>query len=85
MKCYLLFIIAVVILAVTFIARGAEMPATQRSDWRQFPNGRDLGGWEMWARWPHASVTGVDVPKDENGAYTDVGNILVRRWLQEIP
>jgi hypothetical protein len=33
-------------------------------------NGRDLSGWDTWLGIPHASVTGLDLPKDEAGKYT---------------
>jgi hypothetical protein len=73
MRSYLVFIVVIVILAVAFIARGGEVPAaTQANEWKPLFNGRDLAGWETWLGRPHASVSGVDVPKDEKGAYTGV-------------
>ena len=33
-------------------------------------NGRDLSGWDTWLGIPHASVSGLDLPKDETGKYT---------------
>jgi hypothetical protein len=33
-------------------------------------NGRDLTGWDTWLGIPHASVTGLDLPKDATGKYT---------------
>src|SRR6185503_17081478 len=33
-------------------------------------NGRDLSGWDTWLGIPHASVTGLDLPKDGAGKYT---------------
>jgi len=33
-------------------------------------NGRDLTGWDTWLGIPHASVAGLDLPRDEAGKYT---------------
>ena len=33
-------------------------------------NGRDLSGWDTWLGIPHASVAGLELPKDEAGKYT---------------
>ena len=38
--------------------------------WVPLFNGRDLSGWDTWLGVPHASVTGLDLPKDDTGKYT---------------
>jgi hypothetical protein len=34
-------------------------------------NGRDLSNWDTWLAIPHASVTGLDAPRDAAGKYTE--------------
>jgi hypothetical protein len=88
MKSYLLFIVVMVVLAVTFIARGAAVkgdapavgnPAVGNKDarplapdWRRLGVERDLSGWETWLGRPHASVQGIDLPRDDKGQYVGV-------------
>jgi hypothetical protein len=38
--------------------------------WTSLFNGKDLAGWDTWLGIPHASVSGLDLPKDETGKYT---------------
>jgi len=38
--------------------------------WTSLFNGHDLSGWETWLGIPHASVTGLDLPRDAAGKYT---------------
>lgn len=35
------------------------------------PKSKDLAGWETWLGVPHPTVTGIDMPKNAKGAYTD--------------
>jgi hypothetical protein len=74
MKTYAFFIVVVVILAFVLITRGAPAPAAaeKASDWRPLFNGKDLTGWETWLGRPHGSVQGIDLPRDEKGAYVGV-------------
>jgi hypothetical protein len=50
----------------------AAKPAVKPAEWRPLFNGKDLSGWETWLGRPHASVQGVDLPRDENGQYVGV-------------
>jgi 3-keto-disaccharide hydrolase len=52
-------------------AASAPAPSPSPSVWGvSLFNGRDLSGWDTWLGIPHASVTGLDLPKDEAGKYT---------------
>ncbi|HEV7500267.1 MAG TPA: hypothetical protein VGQ33_09705, partial [Vicinamibacteria bacterium] len=52
-------------------AAPAPAPSPSPSAWGvSLFNGRDLSGWDTWLGIPHASVTGLDLPKDEAGKYT---------------
>jgi len=42
------------------------------SDYRRVGGERDLSGWETWLGRPHASVQGVDLPRDDKGQYVGV-------------
>ena len=39
-------------------------------EWTALFNGKDLSGWETWLGIPNASVTGLDLPRDDSGKYT---------------
>jgi hypothetical protein len=52
-------------------SEAAPAPSPSPSVWGvSLFNGRDLSGWDTWLGIPHASVTGLDLPKDEAGKYT---------------
>jgi hypothetical protein len=60
---------------VMFTAVGcaaAEPKRAPEPDYRPLFNERDLSGWETWLGRPHASVQGVDLPRDEKGQYVGV-------------
>ena len=41
-------------------------------DYRPLFNERNLDGWETWLGRPHASVQGIDLPRDDKGQYVGV-------------
>jgi hypothetical protein len=60
---------------VMFTAVGCAAVEPKRAltpDYRPLFNERDLSGWETWLGRPHASVQGVDLPRDEKGQYVGV-------------
>jgi hypothetical protein len=38
--------------------------------WTSLFDGRDLSAWDTWLGIPHASVSGLDLPRDDGGKYT---------------
>jgi hypothetical protein len=57
---------------VAGISAAAETPrAAPDKDWRPLFNGRDLAGWDTWLGIPHASVQGLDRPRNAEGKYTE--------------
>jgi hypothetical protein len=65
-------VVVVVLMALASIPiQAAPSPSPSPSvEWTSLFNGRDLAGWDTWLGIPHASVTGLDLPKDEAGKYT---------------
>jgi hypothetical protein len=65
---------AVVVVLMTLAPipiQAAPSPSPSPSvEWTALFNGKDLSGWDTWLGVPHASVTGLDLPKDETGKYT---------------
>ncbi len=65
-------VVVVVLMTLASIPiQAAPSPAPSPSvGWTSLFNGTDLSGWDTWLGIPHASVTGLDLPKDETGKYT---------------
>jgi hypothetical protein len=62
-----------ILAAVSIQAAPSPFPSPSPSPsvgWTSLFNGTDLSGWDTWLGIPHASVTGLDLPKDEMGKYT---------------
>jgi hypothetical protein len=60
----------VVLMALVSVSIQAAPSPSPSADWTSLFNGRDLAGWETWLGIPHASVTGLNLPKDDAGKYT---------------
>jgi len=61
------FVLMILASMVSLPAAPAPSPSVA---WTSLFNGKDLTGWDTWLGIPHASVTGLDLPKDEAGRYT---------------
>ena len=64
-----------VLAAVTFGCSSATSENRARQlppDYRPLFNQRNLDGWETWLGRPHASVQGIDLPRDDKGQYVGV-------------
>ena len=75
MKRAMMLVIVVVMLAAVGCTSRKQEPKPERaqsSNWRPLVPGRDLSGWETWLGRPHASVQGIDLPRDEKGQYVGV-------------
>jgi hypothetical protein len=62
--------VVVVLMALASVPIQAAPSPSPAAEWTSLFNGRDLAGWETWLGIPHASVTGLDLPKDDAGKYT---------------
>ena len=61
---------ALLLLASASVA--AEKPRVPADEgWRPLFDGRDLAGWDTWLGIPHASVQGLDRPRNAEGKYTE--------------
>jgi len=65
---------AAVVVVVPMILACVSIQAAPSSSpsvgWTSLFNGKDLSGWDTWLGIPHASVTGLHLPKDGTGKYT---------------
>jgi hypothetical protein len=62
-------VVAVVVL-MTLASIPIQAAPSPSAGWISLFNGTDLSGWDTWLGIPNASVTGLDLPKDETGKYT---------------
>ena len=64
-------VVVVVMTLAAMSIQAAPPPSPSPSvEWTSLFNGKDLAGWDTWLGIPHASVTGLDLPRDEAGKYT---------------
>jgi len=62
--------VVVVLIVLASLPILAAPPPSPSAEWTSLFNGRDLAGWQTWLGIPHASVTGLALPRDEAGKYT---------------